>query len=303
MRNKGLDLFRIRGYFSIMTLGSWVKWTLTSKIVLSDTSDAAIFLWAHSLRVRSRNGKHFFQMCVLNCILEMPASFWWLWRQPGGIVLDGDLCMWPDASYTGSVAHKLRGMEMGFAHSPSRFAAPDDSICRGALQWAFWHRDCRVYCRHLLRSELSRFVQNTDHTRGDVWPDPHLWSSQLSSTFRTPCWNDSYVAQVRMKTKKWRKCFWCSWSCKGYFWGLQSSVWLSHSKTWWCFSQRAIQPHGPWSYMARNFTTCLPFPHLRFWACSVLKLKTVLTRLSILTKYPGMESHGNDNCRISWYTD
>lgn len=39
--------------------------------------------------------------------------------------------MWPDASYADNlylVVHKLRGMEMSFAHSPSWFAAPDDSI-------------------------------------------------------------------------------------------------------------------------------------------------------------------------------
>lgn len=39
--------------------------------------------------------------------------------------------MWPDVSYTDSlylVAHKLRGMEMGFAHSPSCFATPVDTI-------------------------------------------------------------------------------------------------------------------------------------------------------------------------------
>lgn len=38
--------------------------------------------------------------------------------------------MCPDASYTYNlylVAYKLRGMEMGFARSPSWFAAPDDS--------------------------------------------------------------------------------------------------------------------------------------------------------------------------------
>ena len=119
---------------------------------------------------RRRNEKHFFQTCVLNCTLEMPVSFWGLWRDPGGIVLDGDICMWPGASYTGHlywVAQKSRGMEMGFAHSPSWFVAPGDSnLQRGHAELTLWHRDSGVYHRHLSRSWTESFCPENRPQRG-----------------------------------------------------------------------------------------------------------------------------------------
>lgn len=161
---------------------------------------------------RRRNGKHFFQIRVLNCTIEMPVSFWWLWREPGGIVLDGDICMWPDASYTDMyfVAHKLRGMEMGFAHSPSRFAAPDDSnLQRVPAELAFWHSDCGVYCRRLSRSWTeSIYLYRKQTTKGEMCDQMAPWDgvsmqldSHLNSWAACPghCWNDPHVAQVRMK--------------------------------------------------------------------------------------------------------
>lgn len=60
-----------------MTLGIWVKRTLTPKAVLSDTSDADISLGAALLRLPLQAGELLCQRCVVNCTLKMPVSFWW----------------------------------------------------------------------------------------------------------------------------------------------------------------------------------------------------------------------------------